>query len=60
MKDCSVEEKDSLISVVNKEQPEEFAERYNINYANAVQKRRRAVQKVRERLFSKSMETNNG
>ena len=60
MKDCSVEEKDALISIVNKEQPDEFAERYNINYANAVQKRRRAVQKVRERLFSKNMETNHG
>ena len=45
---------------MNKEQPDEFAERYNINYANAVQKRRRAVQKVRERLFSKNMETNHG
>ena len=31
MKDCSVEEKDALISIVNKEQPDEFAERYNIN-----------------------------
>ena len=60
MKDCSVEEKDALISIVNKEQPDEFAERYNINYANAVQKRRRVVQKVRERLFSKNMETNHG
>ena len=60
MKDCALEEKDALISIVNKEQPDEFAERYNINYANAVQKRRRAVQKVRERLFSKNLETTNG
>ena len=60
MKDCSVEEKDALISILNKEQPEEFAERYNIKYANAVQKSRGAVKKVRERLFSKNIETNHG
>ena len=56
MKDCSIEEKDALISIVNKEQPDEFAERYNINYANAVQKRRRAINKIRERLFSNNVE----
>ena len=56
MKDCSTEEKDAIISIANKEQPEEFAERYGITYSNAVQKRRRAIKKVRERLFSKNME----
>ena len=47
MKDCSTEEKDALISIANKEQPEEFAARYNFNYANAVQKRRRIIQKLK-------------
>ena len=56
MKDCSSEEKDAVISIVNKEQPKEFAERYGITYANAVQKRRRAIKKIRERLFSNRME----
>ena len=56
MKDCSTEEKDAVISVANNEQPEDFAERYGITYANAVQKRRRAIKKIRERLFSNKME----
>ena len=56
MKDCSSEEKDAVISIANKEQPEEFAKRYGITYANAVQKRRRAINKIRERLFSNNME----
>ena len=60
MKDCSVEEKDALISIANKEQPDEFAKRYNISYANAVQKRRRIVQKIKDRLFSKDIEFNHG
>ena len=56
MKDCSSEEKDAVISIANKEQPEEFAKRYGITYANAVQKRRRAINKIRERLFSNNVE----
>ena len=56
MKDCSPEERDSVISIANKEQPEEFAKRYGITYANAVQKRRRAINKIRERLFSNNVE----
>ena len=60
MKDCSVEEKDALISIANNEEPEEFAKRYNINYANAVQKRRRIVKKVKDRLFSKDLEISHG
>ena len=56
MKDCSSEEKDAVISIANKEQPEEFAKRYGITYANAVQKRRRAINKIRDRLFSNNME----
>ena len=55
MKDCTLEEKDALMSIANKEQPDEFAKRYNITYANAVQKRRRIVQKIKDRLFSKDM-----
>ena len=60
MKDCSVEEKDALFSVANGEQPEEFAKRYNINYANAVQKRRRIIKKIKDRLFAKNMERSHG
>ena len=60
MKDCSVEEKDALISIANKEQPEEFAKRYNINYAKAVQKRSRIVQKIKDRLFAKNLEGSHG
>ena len=60
MKDCSVEEKDALISIANNEEPEEFAKRYNINYANAVQKRRRIVKKVKDRLFSKDLRISHG
>ena len=60
MKDCTLEEKDALISIANKEQPDEFAKRYNITYANAVQKRRRIVQKIKDRLFSKDMEASHG
>ena len=60
MKDCSPEEKDALMSIVNREDPEEFANRYNINYANAVQKRRRIVKKIKDRLFSKNMERSHG
>ena len=60
MKDCSVEEKDALFSVANREQPEEFAKRYNINYANAVQKRRRIVKKIKDRLFAKNVERSHG
>ena len=56
MKDCSSEEKDAVISISNKEQPEEFAKRYGITYANAVQKRRRAINKIRNRLFSNIVE----
>ena len=56
MKDCSVEEKDALFSVANREQPEEFAKRYGITYANAVQKRRRVINKIRKRLFSNIVE----
>ena len=60
MKDCSPEEKDALMSIVNREDPEEFANRYNINYANAVQKRRRIVKKIKDRLFSKNLERSHG
>ena len=60
MKDCSVEEKDALLSIANKEQPEEFAKRYKINYANAVQKRRRIVQKIKDRLFTEDLEKSHG
>ena len=56
MKDCTTEEKDAVISVANNEQPDEFAKRYGITYANAVQKRRRAIKKIRARLFSNKME----
>ena len=60
IKDCSEEEKDALFSIANKEQPDEFAERYNISYANAVQKRRRLVKKIKDRLFSKNLEITHG
>lgn len=60
MTDCSTEEKDALISVANREQPEEFAKRYNINYANAVQKRRRIIKKIKDRLFAKNVERSHG
>ena len=60
MKDCSTEEKDAIVSIANKEEPSEFAERYKITYANAIQKRRRALKKVRERLFSRSVERSYG
>ena len=52
MKDCTLEEKDALMSIANKEQPDEFAKRYNITYANAVQKRRRIVQKIKDAVNS--------
>ncbi len=60
LKDCSTEEKDALISIATNEQPEEFAARYNINYANAVQKRRRIIQKIKNRLFAKNVERIDG
>ena len=60
MKDCSIEEKDAISSVANKEDPIEFAERYKITYANAIQKRRRAIKKVRDRLFNRSLERSYG
>lgn len=56
MNDCSTEEKDAITSVANQEDPDEFAQRYNITYANAVQRRRRALKKVRNRLFAKELE----
>ena len=60
MKDCSTEEKDAIVSIANREEPSEFAERYKITYANAIQKRRRALKKVRERLFNRSVERSYG
>ena len=60
MKDCSIEEKDAISSVANREDPSEFAERYKITYANAIQKRRRAIKKVRDRLFNRSLERSYG
>ena len=60
MKDCSIEEKDAIGSVANREDPSEFAERYKITYANAIQKRRRAIKKVRDRLFNRSLERSYG
>ena len=60
MKDCSIEEKDAISSVANREDPNEFAERYKITYANAIQKRRRAMKKVRDRLFNRSLERSYG
>ena len=46
--------------VVSAELREEFAKRYNITYANAVQKRRRIVQKIKDRIFSKNVRVNHG
>ena len=45
---------------VGAELREEFAKRYNINYANAVQKRRRIIQKIKDRLFAKNVERSYG
>ena len=60
MKDCSTEEKDAISSIANREDPSEFAERYKITYANAIQKRRRALKKVKQRLFVKHLERSHG
>ena len=57
---CTEEERDALLSIANKEDPSDFAKRYDITYPNAVQKRRRVLKKIRHKLFSNQMEARNG
>ena len=59
MKDLSVEEKDAIMSIINREHPDEYAERYEITYVNAIQRRRRILEKVKKRVL-KDLEENNG